>query len=704
GIWRAATSDIRNPPDTVTTVIRPLELGDRNLNTSWAEGAVGAGRGEFVTARIDDALPLKGLRLFPGRGDTERAFETTPKPTELLIGLSNGRRFTVRLPPASYADLRRSGGLTVEFPSPERTTCVSVMILGATAATGPSPRRGKYSITREYVRAQRARDATAFSEITPLSVLHDLPPSSAARLILDAFYEEDSERKRRDLAVTSRPYARFLVEELREEISQGLGADKRVRVVPLLAILPSKDAVPLLIELFEATPPGTDIYRQIKRALAAHREAAALPLISILKTTEVDKETTYADLVRLIGRVATPEQLAQLIPKFGQGGPIARNERIRAVAAGDIELIPDLLAFAKAKINTPAGDDALRALSTIGRRALKRPELTELEQEVMLELPLLAKTRRTLLRTLQILERFRPDRGLALLADSFIDPELAQPLVRAAAVRAAGKYESADALEVLERGLKDPSPDVRIEAILALKEHPEREEALPAVLTYVVRERWSAGLDPALTYLASLDSPLIDRRLHEIIGDQTRPRRAYIAARSMERARRGVRPEVAVSWLFLDETPYPMRRQLLELLGYEATSDSVDLLLRVLQERPFERLEGAERAETLRREAILALGNTRDPRGVPLLLNLAQDDTSLKVQRTALRALSFYSERSVADALKDRLRSTPDELRSETQDAIDAITRRADVLDLEEQIKETERRQRRRERREEQSN
>ncbi len=688
-LWRAATSDLRTPIDT-TTVLRPLELADRVMGTVWAEGAPQYGRGEFVTARIEAAIPLKGFRIFPGNGEDAKTYAHWPRPKRLLIGLSEGQRYIVDIPDARWSTVESKEGLLVELPSPLKTTCLSVMLVDAYEPIAPPPKRRNFGSARAYEQARSEYTAVAIAELTPISTIYGLSPAAAAQEILRLLYAEPDGGRRRKLGAMTRSYSRYLIEALRARLKEEDGLDNLGRAASLLAEMPPDEAMPLMMELVDRVEPGGGAWRALRRSLAAHREAAAGPIFAKLRELDAEATRKRIDLIRLYGRVAPPDQLAALIPQLGLGGRLERDERVRAVAQGMEQIVGLLLAHAIEHIGEDGGRDALKALDTIGRRLLDQPVLPKHQREQLMTLLTSDKLgRRGLIRALHLVAHYAPQGGAEYVADQVL---LDHPdaLVRKEAATVLAAFESPATRTALEEALHDPSPDVRIEAIRALMEREDTVKATDSVMAYVAFERWTDGLKPALQLLVSVNEPAIDARLEELILDREAPTRAYLTAQAYERARRGVAPDVAAKLLFADETEYEMRRQLIESLGWGDAARGEELLLKVLTDNPYYAQETPRHIETLTKHAMMALGRRRSQKAKDALLNVVRSDPSMERRLTALRALSFYTDETISEELVEFRPEAPSTLREAIDETRSTIGRRIDIAQAEQAIEEFE--------------
>ncbi len=688
--WILATSDLRTPTDS-TTILRPLELGDLDLNTTWSEGAPDDGRGEFVTARISAALPLKGFRIYPGSGTSEEAWQSSPRPKNLLIGLSDGTRFIVNLPPASFDNLNKAGGVVVEFPSPQNTRCLSVLLLDSYPAT-LTPKRSEFKHKREYEDAIARSKAVTISELTPISVLQGLKPTTRAKETIQRFQNEDNPRRRQRLIRLTRQDGKYIVEALRTSLAKP--EDQAISIkdaANILGILRAEDALELILELLKTTPPKGDDWRALRRAAAVHQEELSEPLWGIIQGLPKEQNRRYIDLVRLLGRIAPPEILAQLIPKFGQGTERERNERIRAIAHGKTLIINDILTFiARENISSDALNDALQTLEVLARRH-GTDTFTEDEGDTLLTLARNTTSRRPTLRITHILEHARPTG-----AETFLSRELLlanrDTHIRRAAAKALSTYSNDISGDALREALVDPSPDVRIAAIQSLMQRPDRARISEDVILYVDHERWTEGLRPAIFYLATLNQDDIDKKLSSWITDLSVPTRAYLAAQAFERVRRApADPTVLTQNLFNQDLNFDMRRQLIEVLTHDTSKHGEEALLSIITKSSFNELEPPRRILILEQEVLMALGSRRSQRAIPLMLRILSDtEQHIKLRRTSLRALSFYADKSLQEELLSLKRDAPKELVGNYEETISTIARRIDIKDAQDSVKELE--------------
>ncbi|MBW2262122.1 MAG: hypothetical protein JRG91_09130 [Deltaproteobacteria bacterium] len=111
----------------------PLSLGDGNAQSGWVEGSGGHGSGEFVTADLtEESLPITSLVLHAtrGPGDPEPGKWNRIKKVELTT--SSGARYIIKVPSDPLKNPDRP--VLIEFPKPVQTACLSIIIRDVYAA------------------------------------------------------------------------------------------------------------------------------------------------------------------------------------------------------------------------------------------------------------------------------------------------------------------------------------------------------------------------------------------------------------------------------------------------------------------------------------------------------------------------------------------------------------------------------------------
>ncbi|MFU8802549.1 MAG: HEAT repeat domain-containing protein [Bradymonadaceae bacterium] len=672
--WAWGTSDYRGTPSGAVAV-RPLALGDLDLTTAWVEGGSDLGRREYATASLNDNVYLMGFRIFPGHGASSTHYEAHARPSRILVSLADESRFVIDLEEVGFEELREKGGFFISFPEPVRTNCMSVMILDS--------RPGKRSVQNGERNVHRA---AAISEITPVSTFYADTPEQTARNIVEAIARERSYQRRERLYQLTGLLGDHLVNAVHERIREGTG-EERARVIPLLGRIEAELAMPLLIAAYRGVEVDAPEYRVLKRALATHGRIAAEHLLVVLD--ELDpQEKKYIDTIRLIGRLGEPEQIGALAGGLGEGDQFVRNERIRALAHGGLAVMDGVIAIARANPDTDAAYDALKTINTIGRRLyLDSGEQTE-GREGLLTILEQSRLRRHIIRAIHALGFFFRPEAVELLGQRYLH-DSPDPLVRRAAARALGYYPDLQARRALERALEDRSPDVRIAAINALASREDRGQTIHRVLEYASAEGWPQALHYAYSILAEFELPETTQFFEETIDREIDTTISILAIRALKRFERSLDPAFIDGLLQRERTTFQARRQLIDLLGYDQTAEGEEILLRIIRARGmYEKMDTPERAETLERHAMLAVGLRRSQVGQEVLLKILFEDDSLERREHALRALAFYLEQELLDTLEAFQSRAPDELQARLNEAIVMIQNRLAIEDAQVEIQE----------------
>ncbi|TXD37611.1 hypothetical protein FRC98_07940 [Lujinxingia vulgaris] len=677
--WALASSDVRGAP-VGGLPARPISLGDADLKTAWIEGSGEGGVGEYVSANVTTAVPIRGLHIFPGHGRSRDHFESYARPTELLIGLSDGLRFRVALPDVSTDDLFESGGLTVTFPEPVYTNCLSAMILdsqpGAMAEAPEAERR-------------RLGRSVAISELTLTSTV-DAPTEdeTARRIVHEVVLEPQAPRRDQLSRMTTRiPSATITAVD---EVLRGDDPTARDRAVPMLASLPSDEAVPTLMAHLKRVHTDAPDYRATQRAIAAHGARAADPLLDLLDQLD-PTERKYVDAVRLIGRLGSLIQLGRLIDTFGQGPDRLRNERVRAVAAGGVAMLPRLIDAAQVSPDSPTTEDTLQAIGLIARRDFAH-ETGELEDvDALLDLARTSQVRRHRLRAIEALGYFLHPEGVEHLSDLLVeDPD---PLIRAAAAGALTRYPGDEARQALTGALQDNSPDVRIAAIGALGARDDAAPSTPEIIDYVERERWHTGLHRGLDVLAASAHPEALPYLERLLVEHPNGERVPVALRALRHHRRPVSRQAIDQAMAVPGLRASVLRQLVSMLGMHDGPDIDAELLNIARgTHPTVAAtftEDPSLAGELRRQALNAMGTRRSAEGRANLLAFVVDDEAPEDLRiAALQALAFFADPTLVEELQELATTLPRPLRPQLRDTLAQIQARVAIDDAGDDIQE----------------
>ncbi len=675
-LWYSATSDRRNPDDSLT-VIRPLALGDGELSTAWTEGDAGLGEGQYVTARVNPGLKLRGLRIFPGHGATEE-FTRYRRPKSLLVSFQDGTRYAFDLPDLPLRTLQDRGGIIVKFPASIRTNCVSVVIMDTRAGSNTN-------LGEDAWKAQ----TTAIAEVTPLSELYGLSRGDAAIVVVEMLLKQDKPADARRLATLASPLGEDLVNVLSQVVASG-SAEDRARIAPLLRYLPAEQSVPVLTKLFESVDSKDKSYLAVKRSLVTHRRHASRYLIDMLNENPPEDERKHIDLIRMVGRLGKPDDIRPMIAKLGEGNSRMRDERIRAIARGGEPLLPDLFAVVDKDPNSPAGMDALKTIASLGRKLYFRDQGTAAGSQALLRAARDAEFKRTRLLSTRALGYFKTE-GAAQLLSNYATSQR-DPLLRKVATESVGRYPGDDVRLVLEKQLKDPSPDVRIKAAEAIGTREDKVKSVPALVAYLKKERWSVGLDAGYQVLAKTGDEEALRSLEADVRENLTQKRAELAAAAVQRAEKSFTVPTIKEIVDSDKTAFLLKRHAVDMLGVEQTEDGEVLLLDIIgTPNRFPSLD-ANRNETLRGRAILSLGRRRGNEARDALLYILRDEKESHTQKIVLRALSFFADEVVIAELEIIKETAPEDLVGAYDDAISMIERRVQIRGVGETIEEVDER------------
>ncbi|MFB6373060.1 MAG: HEAT repeat domain-containing protein, partial [Bradymonadaceae bacterium] len=582
----------------------------------------------------------------------------------------DGTTYVVKVSQVEYQRLTARRGMVVELPEPIRTSCVTLAHLE----------------TYEADLDGAEVDAVAISEMTPITVVDAPTAEKTAERVVAAIADEPDLRKRERMAHIASGLSKELVGAVETALEETDGIRRR-RIIPLLGHLPSERAVPILIDFLETLDSDDVEYRAVKRSLAVHRQEAAEPLRDLLARTPVDAPK-YIDLVRLMGRVGRPIDLAGLVEEFGQGDQFIRNERIRATASAGDAVLPKLFAVIGVDTTTAKARDALKAAYLIGKRKNRDELLTHSRTEVIAEVLRQAEDRRTLMLAFRAAQYFRVEGLVSLVERRFLD--YSDPLVRKSAMTALARYPAPGARQVLEKALDDRSPDVRISAVTAIGHRKDRVRSVDALLTYARHEDWKPGQQQALDVLAEVEIPKVRKFFHTIIDKHRNSQLAVLAANTLGRASRPIEPELARDIALDAEAPDRLRLEMIDLLGMDDSDPGEAFLLTLLN--PVElgrKVEDQELRRRFERRALLALGRRRSKQARSRLLKMAKTGSDRKLRQHAIRALAFYKGEDLVRALREWRPDAPPELRNTLDQTVRIIENRGAIDDIKKQIEAT---------------
>jgi len=462
-----------------SAVGNPAALTDGNVETTWAEGRGGSGKGEFVLLNAPAELAVEGVELAvrPPQGTPEHG----AAPKELWLATTK-QLFAVALPEDAWA--HPGARYRVRFPAPLKDDCLAVVLdsafderpdvnvtlaevsaltalatanlgelVGALGGGGPKAENAKV-VLRSL--GQPAFDAVAsgFEKLdeggrrAALEVLDAAPCVTSAPVYVSAFlgpYEAQRIHARDHLA--------------------HCGAEAAPLLAPRLAQARGRELTTLADELADIAPvQAVGLFVPLMDAAAFERRAALRQALGRV----ADRPEAAPVLRRVLGDPATPE--------------VALIDLLRALGARARDFMPES-AQALGRLSVPAA--SLRV------RYLRVAPAAELAAAVPAARGLL---------------------DASLLGD--VDAH-----VRAAAAHSVRDPRAFQAS--LLRALVDPDPRVRMEAAHALAGAADGA-ATPALVAALKGDRWPAVRGLAAEALGfAPPSQVTDDRLVAAVGDDS---------------------------------------------------------------------------------------------------------------------------------------------------------------------------------------
>lgn len=663
--WVTSTSDHRGAPPGAA-LPRPMALGDLDFMTAWISGEEEEEL-TFLTAGINEATELRALRIFPGHGRSAEHFDHYARLAKALLSLENGQRYLISLPDLSLEELQQADGLLIELPEPVQTRCASLLLMSAHQGTS---------------------EAIAISEITFYSALDNTTEDETARQIIAAIANEPDRQRRDQIAGLASSLPQAIAAAI-EATLQGEDQVRRERVLPLLGRLTPEKALPILEDHFLRITPDDKDYRLTKRIIASFTNLASPTLFAILDELPAAEAEKNLDILRLIGRVASPEELTPLTQNLGQGDDLLRRERIRALAAAGAPILPALLSTVEEEIDSPSGLDGLSAIVLIGKRYFPDGDQNPNAGERLWQIYQKSKYRSHRIRAIEAQGYLLHPDGSSLLQDQVltVDPD---PILRSFAARALENYPGEAPRKALEAALDDESPDVRISAIETLYKRPDSAESTEAVISYLDGERWPQGLSYGVQLLANSPSPQALSAIAELVTDDISSQTSANALRALRRNEQSFDFELLEKFLTDQTTPHRVQSQLVDMLTYSDDHRADPTLIAIADgEHPLHSTLTAAQQDDLQRRALIALGARGDGAATDYLLSFITDSQrALPHREAALRGLAFTSDLSVYYELQDLAGAIPSELRSQFRQTLGIIRNRITLDDADREIQD----------------
>ncbi len=651
--FRSASSDLSEASRGGQASI-PTTINDGSAATAWIEGASGWGRGEFVTADVNQAFAMRGLRIVPGNAASGESWATHGVPSALLISFDDGQWIKVKLPLVPLRDLLEAGGLYVEFPTPKISRCVTVTMLDVAVATRRTPHQ-----------------RSAISELTPLIDLdYDAREVAIGRLV-EQLSVEESPRRRRELASLARGLDKELAPALAAMIDAELAPEaaptgRLSRLIPLLAMLPTEAALPLIARILAFEPlTGTEqalIHRALSFDGSNHVDA-----LTALALAEGTSPLVRSRAVRIVGRAGSPEIMHQLVPLLGQGDGELRRSVVRGLSRAPIGVADALLEVAAQQPGTEAAHDALWVLDRLSRKHLSGQGDTLPGAERVMRAYNDTEDVQTRLRAARLMTRVDAPNADVFLITVLQSKE--RPEIREIVAGALAQHPGDKATLALIDALEDESPAVRFQAVRALNTRSNQPRVVDAALAYAQRETWKQGRTLAFRLLASSAHRKGADHLYAAIDGQDKEM-SLMALAAINAARTNIRP-LALARLIRDNAAdLRLRQEAVQALAWASDPDSERLLIEVLKVNDYD--------EELRAAAARSMGIRRTPQTLQALLETVSSSGRPLLQRACVRSLAFYNSREAHKTLIG-LRSRIDlRTRKYLEESIKAIEERLD--------------------------
>lgn len=654
--WTRAVSSPFSPREPSE---RAEALGDRRGTTAWRWSAAEPSPRAYATARIAEAVPLRGLRLVPGDLSSSETFEQASMPDRLLVTLSNGSSFVVdwsdELERGALVEAR---GLVVPFPEPVRTHCLSIVPLGDSDASSTP---------------------VALSEVTPVSSIDAPSREATARRLIERVETTPDRARRRRLARIGTALGPSLANSLDERLAS-MPSHRRERLIPLIASLSDEHALPLLLDLFESVEMGTPGHDAVQQALAERGPNASTWVADWLDELELASPLRI-EALRLLGAWGDSEALERYIDDLGRGPRALRRARVRAMARGGESLLTPLFERLHASHDRAHRRDTLLTIGYIGRQIEGTPPYEHSTSDVLLDVLRETTERRLSMLTLRAAGLFQPEGFVSVVETQFLQRD--DPLVRREAVRALRDVTSERARALIVECLRDDSPDVRLAAIGALEARSDRREALGAVLDYLQRSKWETGWRRALAIAAEVDDPRTEQVFRDIFERaEARPELARLAAEALARAERSIEPARARRLVSNRALPRRLRLATIERLGFGTTDEGERALLTWSTERGASSVaETRDYRLAVQHRAASALGRRRTERSRTRLMEMLRESPQTTIRRHALRALARSRSRELLEPLRAQRSEVSSPLRPDLERTIRRIQRRIETED-----------------------
>jgi HEAT repeat protein len=638
--YRGASSSLGDGADPLRNS-PPGGLEDMDARTGWAEGVGGAGKLEFVTARvITTQLPARWLAVRAIDGADATAPKTRNRVKSLLLVDGAGHSWRVAL-----ADGReeRAGALTwFELPAPLEGGCVTATVLDTWPAISAEGRRN---------------NVTWISDLQVFGAVSLPADAPAVRAVLDD--DASSVAAARLL----RALGGSAVQTLGDVAAQ-LGSTGAARAAAFLAGRAEPEAIGAVARLLAADDASAA--RAAREAVARLGEGATGILVALLSSPEPKARATALELLGEVGgSAALPELLSQAVQATEDDRPLIRRtlaaflgrqpgdaDEVLAVAGeaargGREAVLVDLLRV------TPLADASVREeaarLVTEGLGAAQSFEARYFLIRRAADLLVAGET--------------SPAEALLRVAQAAAEPELRTEAAQALAA-APGTVDLAPLLD-------DPWPGVREAAATAMGSRGVEAEQLALATRFAV-EAWPvvrAAAAAALLRAPAWPGDDVARRLLDDPSVDVRDR--TIAALD----ERGDEPSLRILAEMVEDhgERLELRQRALASLAAHCWPELKPLVVRVVE---WSIQAGARRGDqALALDAIRALGTAGPPGIRSLLEEIAREAPVAPMLAAALAALGDLGEPEARAAIEPHLRAADPSVADAAQAALQALER-----------------------------
>jgi HEAT repeat protein len=573
----------------------------------------------------------------PGHGASPEHLARHNRPRTLYLILDRTHRYRVTLPQDPGAPGRAPGAAWwVVLPQPVASRCLTVVL-------------GEVYAGSEHQPPKRHGD-TALSEVTAFT---DLDFGDATRRVLDEVARGGLDREQA-VALLERLGLPELA-RLRAALRQATLAEREV----VLRVLGKLDPVGSVAELVAALPEAEAPLRTTILQAVRQAGAAATPLLTRLLGEGRLAEAALTEVVAALADAGGASAVTWLIGQVGVVRPA-----LRAVIIDRLGSVPEAAV-------QPA---LLASLADTGLTAAVRADLLHV---AFLRVPRASPALREAL-TQRLMAGWDADPGFAVryrqvaLAGALGGAPMvgrltalvgspADPLLRAAAVRAAAQIPLEDARVLVRRATQDRAPDVRVAAVVAWVQGLRDAAGARSVAGLALGDPWPMVREQAVLALGQTCHAEGHAALLKVAATLAEWRLDGIRRAALLNAVRCQVPGAVpvIRELLVREKERVLVRSLAARMSGElrlgSTAPYMIRFLDVLSEK-VDRV--GSRNELLAADLAVALGQLGDRAAVPVLLRAAAAEKLPNLQSAALDALGRYCPPAAAALVRASERSS----------------------------------------------